>query len=181
MYSQINNKTSCFKKKYQLHMAALEEIIYQDTGNRVQSSCKSGKDREGIEKCYRNAMLAFFSQYHYLPPAKENSNGDRKKFIDIFVEIFKTHHQARLAELNAHGCEGQKALFNILPKDIWTVLCKDGNELLQAHAENSSLNDLGKSKVKPDTKTYEEAKQQYEKVIKGESEASGDKEHAHLQ
>ncbi|MBX3708840.1 MAG: hypothetical protein KIT56_08820 [Gammaproteobacteria bacterium] len=163
MYHQINNKKFAYQKTYQLHMAALEEIIYQDTGNRIQSSCKSGKDREGLLKCYRNAMLAFFHGHGYLPPAKENDKKDREKFIEIFLELFKTHHQARLAEENAVGCEGQKALLNILPKDILDKLREDPDwqNLLQQHKNNSTLNDFGKSKVKADPEAYQEAIDNY--------------------
>ncbi len=167
MYTQITNNASVYKKEYQLHMAALEEIIYQDTGNFVQSSCKSGKDREGVKICYRNAMLAFFEEHKYFPPPKEDGTEDRQKLIAIFLELFKTHHQARLAELNASGCEGQKALLNILPKDILVELRKgEGLDLLKTHAENSTLNDLGKSKVTMDPAKFESAKEAYSEVIK---------------
>jgi hypothetical protein len=153
MYANETRGLSSFKKTHQLHMAALEEIIYQDTGNCVQSSCKSGKDRKGVQINYRNAMLAFYAEYGRLPPSsskREMVKGDREKFVEIFVELFKTHHQARLAELNAMGCQGQKALNNILPKDIQKALKQDGGVLLKAHKERSALADLGHSAVEAD-------------------------------
>jgi hypothetical protein len=170
-YARINIKLTSYKKKYQLHMAALEEIIYQDTGNRVQSSCKSGKDREGVSKCYRNAMRAYFNENGSFPPAEQNAKG-RNDFIKIFVELFKTHHQARLAEFNAQGCEGQKALLNILPTDILNVIKASEPELLKTHAKNSALNDLGKSKVIADQEIYENMKN----IFSGQSESESDHE-----
>lgn len=149
------DKEKNYKQNYQLHEAALEEIIYQYTGNRIQSSCKSGKDREGILKCYRNAMLAYFDETGTFPPLNADARG-RKHFVELFMEFFKSNHQARLAELNAAGCNGLKALKNILPYDIYQAVKESG--LLTQHKQNSSLNELGKAAVKRDEATYQEAK-----------------------
>lgn len=170
MYAQIHQKPTSYKKNYQLHMAALEELIYQDTGNRMQSSCKSGKDREGVAKTYRNAMIKYFNLYDgQLPPPKENAEGDRKKFINIFIELFITNHQARLAELNASGCQGLKSLVNVLPKDIKMAVKEDERiqQLLGMHKDNSALNTMGQSNVKADAGTYQSAKEAYSKLIEG--------------
>lgn len=151
----VATKERDFPKNYQLHLAALEEIIYQSTGNKFHSSCKSGKDREGALKCYRNALLAYHEQYHHFPPLstpKEN----RKIFVEIFVDLFRTHHQARVAELNALGCEGQKSLKNFLPDDIYKALKNYLNndvQLIKAHAYNASLNEFGHEKIKADSQT----------------------------
>lgn len=153
MYARETKSKLSFNKKHQLHMAALEEVIYQDTGNYVQSSCKSGKDREAVEKTYRNAMRAFYAKYARLPPSgreSEEHDGDREKFVDIYLELFMTHHQARLAELNANGCLGLKALKNILPKDIYDALQNRNEELLKTHKLNSALNEIGHTAVKAD-------------------------------
>lgn len=156
-YININKKPTVFLKRYQLHLAALEGLIYEDTGNCIQSSCKSGKDREGALKCYRNAMRVYRDQYGTWPPAEKGALG-RSQFIQIFKVIFETHHQARLAEENASGCEGQKALQNILPKDI---LVEMNSELLQRHDKNATLNDMGHSKVMRDETVYQKAKASY--------------------
>jgi hypothetical protein len=166
MYAKETGKKSSYNKTHQLHMAALENIIYEDTGNCVQSSCKSGKDREGVLKNYRNAMRAFYDKYDVLPPSTNKNEpfpGARAEFVKLFVEFFKTHHQARLAELNAAGCQGQKALSNILPKDIMKQLKNDpeGQALLKTHKQNSALNDIGHSAVKADPVELERVKDTY--------------------
>jgi hypothetical protein len=137
----IAGKNKDYNNNYQLHQAVLEEMIYQYTGNMVQSSCKSGKDREGVEKCYRNAVTAYVELYKKFPPLGANES-DREKFIKIFVSLFKTNHQAILAEYNADGCRGLKALDSILPLDIYAHLKKNNPELLHAHEVNSDLNEL---------------------------------------
>jgi protein-tyrosine phosphatase len=181
MYKQTNDKPDSYKKPYQLHMAALEEIIYQETGNQVQSSCKSGKDREGMEKTYRNAMYKFFDDYGYFPPAKvtnddQDLNLDRQNFIKIFIELFKSNHQARLAELNAEGCQGLKALKNIIPQDILTELKRMyGEGLLDTHRENASLNVLGVSDVVKDNLTYKHAKAIYSDITNNNSKDTSKK------
>lgn len=190
MYAQINDKKTAYKKHYQLHQAALEEIIYMKTGNCVQSSCKSGKDREGIEKNYRNAMLDFLDEHGYLPPAKADKlnpysqrSKDRREFLTYFIQLLVTHHQARLAELNADGCQGQKALNNVIPKDIVKELKEmdGGKQLLELHKQNAAINYLDASNVKANPETYNAATESYLQIIKDESEGVHEAPHHNLE
>lgn len=147
------------EQNYQVHLAALEEIIFMYTDNQLQSSCKSGKDREGVEKTYRNALITYFGEYGSFPPVEPGSK-ERDNFVKIFDELFNSHHQAILAQLNADGCEGQKALSTILPKDIKQEISKNHPELLKQHKQNSALNDLKKAiKV-----VVDEEKKNYDRV-----------------
>jgi hypothetical protein len=154
IFSALNNYAIASHEKnyghnYQLHLAALEEIIYQDTGNYFHSSCKSGKDREGMEKCYRNALRFFYHQHGYFPPL-EHPKAQRDEFVKTFIQVFRTNHQARLAEFNAHGCQGLKALANVLPADIYKALKENDKHLLRQYKLNSKLNEIGHAAVKAD-------------------------------
>ncbi len=128
-----------------LFMSSLEEIITEQCSGVAYGSCKSGKDRKGMEVLHTDAVLTYFAKYKELP-SYFDGEVKRKQFIDIFVHLFNSGHQQDMASQNAPGARGIKELKNILSKDIYAAieksLPKDGLK------EANQIASLNKPKTK---------------------------------
>jgi|GEM_PF-6075864 len=117
-----------------LFLSSLEQIISDKSGGIAYGSCKSGKDRKGMETLHTDTMLVYQSRYGYLP--KYNDSGiARENFVNIFVELYFSMHHQEVASQNALGAEGIKELEGLLPQDIKDAIKrKQGeNALLEAN------------------------------------------------
>lgn len=119
-----------------LFLSSLEQIIAEKSGGVGYGSCKSGKDRKGMETLHTDAMLVYQSRYHVLPKYNDTPE-NREKFVAIFVELYQTYHHQEVASLNASGSRGLKELNHILPEDIQEAL---GSKLLKEANFMGSLN-----------------------------------------
>jgi len=141
----------------QLFLASMEQIITQQIGGIAHSSCKSGKDRKGIELLHTDAMLAYKEKYGQLPKydAKEVQ---RERFCDVMAEMFLKNHQQATAMQNTPGCHGLKSTTQIVPDDMQATIrakIKEHNsqypeaklpDPFEANENNSQLNKpLGKA------------------------------------
>lgn len=162
----LTNHQKHYDNNYQLHLAGLEEIIYLSTGNISQGNCKSGKDRKGVEGTYRSALLRYYNQYGEFPPAAPDTEGRRKEFIRIFVEMFVAGHEAIMSEFNAAGCRGQKALKAILPGDIYQTIKQEHPGYLITHKTNAATNVSKQKVIGTNAEAYAEVAKQLDEIKK---------------
>lgn len=104
-------------RNYPLMRASYEQIIIEAVGGINTGSCKSGKDRKGLEINHTNSMREYFQLTGRLPRHDDNKIY-RKQFVDIQARKMMTDHQSRNAALNASGCHGLKRIEKNLPKDV---------------------------------------------------------------
>lgn len=104
------------ERNFPLIRASYEQIIIESVGGINTGSCKSGKDRKGLELTHTNAMREYFELTGELP-LHDNSDSFRKLFVDILARKLMSGHQERNAVMNASGCMGLKRLEKNLPKD----------------------------------------------------------------
>ncbi|MBT4885217.1 MAG: hypothetical protein HON55_03580, partial [Legionellales bacterium] len=57
------------------------------SSSRVETHCKSGRDRTFVVQIYEQAMQAYFMQHEKLPVAND-IKGNREKFVNVYVELF---------------------------------------------------------------------------------------------
>jgi hypothetical protein len=135
-----------------LFLAALENSLISKMGGLSLSSCKSGKDRNGLLQLIADALEIYFVRYGTMPPLMENkcNSPGRKKFDEIVSVLFKSGHQAIMASTNAQGCVGLKSVQDVLPKQNLVLL---GDILLEASDNCASLNRPSiKASIKPGKK-----------------------------
>ena len=116
--------------------SSLEQIISDKLGGVGSGSCKSGKDRKGLETLHTDAMLIYQSRYGSLP-RYDDQGAARERFVEICVELYMSRHQHEIASQNSPGACGLKELKNILPKDIREAI---GEKELSEANKYGSLN-----------------------------------------
>jgi len=106
-----------------LLLSSYEQIIVEAMGGLGYGSCKSGKDRKGLEVVHTDALLAYYAVHGDFPPYED----DRKDFVEILDNLLRSEHQQRLVDYyNAPGVSGIKKLKKILPQDVVKELTKTG-------------------------------------------------------
>ena len=114
-----NDKGKNLNQGKQLFLSSLEQIITSELGGISHSSCKSGKDREGMKLLHTDAMRTYRTMYGELP--KVTDTGDkRQNFVNIMADFFLSNHQQYVADQNAPGCNGLKATTAVMPNDLLT-------------------------------------------------------------
>lgn len=88
------------------------------SSSRVETHCKSGRDRTFVVQIYEQAMQAYFIQHGKLPVAAEQNIIDREKFVNIYVELFMQGLAQENSNQNQHGSFG---LNNILIQRPWPL------------------------------------------------------------
>ena len=88
------------------------------SSSRVETHCKSGRDRTFVVQIYEQAMQAYFIQHGKLPVAAEQNKNDREKFVNIYVELFMQGLAQENSNQNQHGSFG---LNNILIQRPWPL------------------------------------------------------------
>lgn len=103
----------------ELFLSSLESLIILTIGGFSYGSCASGKDRKAIELLHTNAMILYKLKYGCWPKfGAPKENEDRIKFVNIFVDLYISRHQHKLAAQNAPGSMGIKTPYDYLPPDI---------------------------------------------------------------
>jgi len=105
------------RRGQQLFLSSLEKIITSISGGIPYGSCKSGKDREGLETLHTDAMLAEYAKTGHLPSYYDPPE-KRQAFIQTFKSLYETYHQQANADQNAFGAKGLKSIKTNLPADI---------------------------------------------------------------
>ena len=111
MHTFIPSKTEMISR------ASYEVILINFSGGICQSSCKSGKDREGLLNLLIDSILIFERNKGQFPDFFKNAE-DRNLFSSIFEDLFFSEHAQKIAALNAPGAYGLKNVDNILPDFI---------------------------------------------------------------
>jgi hypothetical protein len=88
---------------------SLEQIIVQKMGGIGSGSCKSGKDRKGLELLHTDAMLIYYRLYGSFPKYLDTQE-NREKFVTIFTGLFNTGHQQLCAAQNSPGVFALKGI-----------------------------------------------------------------------
>ncbi len=127
-----------------LFRASLEQIIVGELSGIPYGSCKSGKDRKGIEICHTDAMIIYYKKYGELPKydVAEKDTDKRKNFLGVFARHFVSNHHAKNADYNAIGSYGVKSIKGVLPQDMQDAIDLECELSLQD--KNASLNRPGK-------------------------------------
>ncbi|MDR3491134.1 MAG: hypothetical protein P4M12_03705 [Gammaproteobacteria bacterium] len=145
-------------------------LLVESLGGVVVSNCKSGKDRTGIDELYRNAMKIYYETSE--PPKKlpriNDTGDDRKRFVEIFVNLFNSMKIQEAAAANTPGSFGVKEeyFFRIMCLDIGSALSKSFVESSKRAAWNKP-NKLKKSEeeekagLEEKVKKIAEARKQY--------------------
>lgn len=138
------------RRNYNLFKASLEQIIIERCGGISHGSCKSGKDRKGMETLHTDAMLIYYSLYKKLPDYYDSTE-DREKFVNIFVDLYFTRHQHTIADQNAPGSNGIKNVggyAGILPADIVKAIEKRMEDEIEFTEKYAGLNKIKNKKIK---------------------------------
>ena len=77
---------------------------------RVETHCKSGRDRTFVVQIYEQAMQAYFTRYGELPLPRDTQE-NRKNFVEIYTGLFMQGLAQENSNQNQHGSFG---LNNIL-------------------------------------------------------------------
>ncbi len=125
-------------RNYEAFKTAYLAILVEAMGGAVSTNCKSGKDRTGLDELYRNAMLIYFKQYKVLPSFSDEGT-KRKKFIDIYVQLFNTMKTQEAASANTPGSFGLKDDAKMLCADI----TKELGDAYQYSNHNARMNKPG--------------------------------------
>lgn len=105
----------------QLFLTSLELIITEKTSSLAEGSCQHGKDRTSMVNLHRDAMLAYYEKYGFLPCYGDEPE-KRANFNEIFADLFFTKHHPKNASQNAPGSEGLMHLKQIVAEDTYLVL-----------------------------------------------------------
>ena len=148
----LNKNTPDTNQGRQLFLASLEQIMVESIGGIAHSSCKSGKDRKGIELLHTDAMLIYYEQYKELPNYND-TEGNRKKFLTIVADLFLTNHQTYLANKNAPGCFGIKTLKGNLPFDLQEAIEAKVEQYNEHNQTNLPIDQLALHKLNSNLNT----------------------------
>lgn len=103
----------------ELFLSYLEDILVSYIGGVSYGSCVSGKDRKAIQLIHTSAMLVFHEQYGHWPMYTEvYPSPDRNNFVQIFTQLYCSHHHQLFSGQNAPGSNGIKNPEAYLPTDI---------------------------------------------------------------
>lgn len=105
-----------------LYLAAYYDVAMRLMSGLSIGNCKSSKDRKGVELIMADAMLIYCTEEIAVgnPPQFPRPNDigvQRKRFVDIFCELYASGHQLLVAHDNSPGSTGIKDE-GILDKDI---------------------------------------------------------------
>ncbi|MCK4869676.1 MAG: hypothetical protein KAS93_01055 [Gammaproteobacteria bacterium] len=162
----INHHKGLFKSSF-------EQIIVEQIGGVPYGSCKSSKDRKGIEFVHTDAMYVYYDTYKKLPKYGDEKT-DRDKFIDIFADLYESEQVQRKAELNAPGARGIKNPGGLLPDDISRAIMLDPktkkkNPLSKVASKSAKLNKpvkkQRKAPIPPPSNTGEHKSPQTRKTV----------------
>jgi hypothetical protein len=90
------------KPESSIEIAFLEKILVKTIGGFVLSSCRSGKDRNG--------MLILMEDVEYCAYFCKKEGKNELEWNQIFLKLFKSGHQQLAASTNALGCIGIKSI-----------------------------------------------------------------------
>lgn len=138
-YKQLKKDENNFRAAYEL-------ILTNKSNGMGASSCKSGKDREGVVRLYVDTIISYTAIYNEIPLPSDTKNepAKRERFINLFVDVFAKNHFAALASANSPYSFGLKSLGGVLPKDIKEAVEARFPGIFETHKNLSALN-----KVKP--------------------------------
>lgn len=136
-YEEAMNKTIPGRRDM-LSRAAYELIAVNHSNGLTHSSCKSGKDREGILSIFADSLLIYRQDNHEFPNLSENQA--QEKFSKIFERLFYSEHIMKVANLNAPGAYGIKSIENILPSFLYRHLKQVNPVMLKVFEQASKLN-----------------------------------------
>lgn len=128
------------KNQRELHLAALEELMTVRLNGISYGSCVSGKDRKGLQTMYVDAMEIYYQLYKEFPKY-DDVDDKRRRFVDIYAQLFLTQHQQMNAGQNAIGADGIKTPAAYLPKDIQLAIAeKSGNPTILSEVDRLASN-----------------------------------------
>jgi hypothetical protein len=132
LYRTSQERTIPLPERTRLIFTSLEEIITERSGGLSSGSCRSGKDRKGMETIHTDAMLAhYLMENRFVRWDDEPETVERQNFAEIFAALFNSGQQQRWAATNAPGCAGFENL-KITP----TILSPIPSDLLDAIFKN---------------------------------------------
>lgn len=132
-YLKVINRSNIFGSQ-NLLIAGLEDILTDKLGGLSYGSCKSGKDRKGVQTVMADSLVRYFSEKGFMPTSYNDA-----RLIALFKDEFMSNHRTVIAEMNAPGASGLKALKGILPEPFYKAL-KEEPGFLEIQKFNSSLN-----------------------------------------
>jgi hypothetical protein len=112
-YVVLYNTTRKWIHHKELFLSGLEEIIVENLGGISFSASKDSRDRKGMQTLHTDAMLIYQQHYGALPIYNDLAT-NRRRFVEIFVDLFFSEHQQKHAGQNAPGSDGIKGL-TVLP------------------------------------------------------------------
>lgn len=148
------------------YKVAYTSILVEEMGGMVSTNCKSGKDRTGLDEIYRAAIRHYYKKYGTLPGFYAQDK-ERKKFIKVFIPIYKNMKAQEAAAGNTPGSLGLK--------DDARMLCGDiADALEESYKYSNALANMNKtSSLKQD-----ESEARKEAKKKDKKDAAEAKEHA---
>lgn len=105
----------------ELFLSSLEDILVSYLGGVSYGSCVSGKDRKAIQLIHTNATLLYHAQYG-LWPSYTDSGQTRENFVQIFAQLYRSHHYQLFSGQNAPGSDGIKTPEGYLTADISSAI-----------------------------------------------------------
>ena len=144
-FSKVRKKSS--PRNRNLERAGLEQALLDSIEGIGSGSCKSGKDRKGIEQCYSRALFDYEAIYGQFP--NMDNKKERKRFSEIFANDFLTNFEQIKAHYNAPGSMGLKNMFGIMPEHLIKAVKRRAKEShMPKYVEiQSNLSGINKSKA----------------------------------
>lgn len=107
----------------ELFLSCLEDLITLKMEARSYGSCVSGKDRMALKIIHKNAMILFKERFGFWPKF-DDTEENRRNFVEIVATLYCSYHQHILAGHNAPGAEGIKTTSTYYPEDICEAIIK---------------------------------------------------------
>jgi hypothetical protein len=137
VYSYLMHMTFV-NRRVMLQRAAYETLIISLCGGIVHSSCKSGKDREGMIVVFTDALLIYIERYGYCPDLENNRH--KQFFAEIFVQCFFSGTAMSISAMTALYAYGTKNLTGVLPDFLQQALQQHDRQQYRMIKKASSLN-----------------------------------------
>ena len=139
-------------------LPALEEIVVALLDNSItHASCKSGKDRRAMLLMLEDSLIIFHQLFKHVEITSTSSQSKKDDLAKLYVNLFSSGHQQIMAELNARGCYGLKAITEVLPTFISDEL-KKFEGMIKHNSNSAKIN-------RPEKVAEKKAKQKASKSI----------------
>ena len=122
-FLQKSMSSEKYDRNPNLFSAALIDAAERWEGGISAGHCKSSKDRKGIELLMADTIMVYQALYNKVP-GYDDAGNDRKNFLQIACQLYRTGVYAEVAAFHSPGSKGLKD-DGFTPKDLQEALADD--------------------------------------------------------